>query len=62
MAKSSEREFTVVSLTATKDKETKGTYRFLIDENDEGISGSLYLRKDEHDLKKVSSIKLKVRV
>jgi hypothetical protein len=59
MAKNEPR---VISLSATKDKETKGTYRFIIDENDEGISGSLYLKKEDHDLKKVNNLKLKVRV
>lgn len=36
----------MATVTARKDKETKGTFRFSIEENADGISGSIYVSKE----------------
>jgi hypothetical protein len=40
------KEKIMATVTARKDKETKGTFRFSIEENADGISGSIYVSKE----------------
>ncbi len=35
-----------VTVKATWDRDTKNTHRYPIDENDQGVSGIIYIRKD----------------
>lgn len=48
-------------VTAIMDKETKNTYRYIIDENTKGISGSIYIDKETLE-EKVKKIDLKVKI
>ena len=49
----------VVLLKAKLDKETKRMHRYLIQKNDEGISGTIYIKKDEDGKKPQKTIKIK---
>lgn len=51
----------VFTMKAVCDKETKSTYRFIVAENDFGISGSLYVNKSVV-AKAPKTIGVKVRI
>jgi len=51
----------VIVATATMDKETKNTYRYIIDKNKKGISGSIYIDKETLE-EKVKKIDVKVKI
>jgi len=41
-------ETTVMKASATLDKVTKNKLRYVIDDNDEGIAGTIYLDKEDY--------------
>jgi hypothetical protein len=47
-------------VSATQDKVTKNTYRYIIDKNKKGVSGVIYLNKDEYD-DPPDKIKIKIK-
>lgn len=51
----------IIIVSATMDKETKNTYRYLIDKNKKGLSGSIYIDKEtlEESVKKID-VKVKI--
>lgn len=51
----------IIAVTATMDKETKNTYRYLIDKNKKGLSGSIYIDKETLD-ERVKKIDVKVKI
>ena len=50
----------VVTVSAKTDKTTKTKKRFIIEPNEEGISGTIYLDKD--DSKTVDEILIKIKM
>lgn len=59
MAKVSKKS-EVIRISATSDKETKSFFRFMIDDNEEGINGTIYISKS-NPLSKKKSIDIKIR-
>ncbi len=60
MAKVSKKSDGVIRISATSDKETKSFFRFMIDDNEEGINGTIYISKS-NPLSKRKSIDIKIR-
>lgn len=60
MSKASNKTTSVIRISATSDKETKSFFRFMIDDNDEGINGTIYISKS-NPLSKKKSIDIKIR-
>lgn len=60
MAKVSKKSDGVIRISATSDKETKSFFRFMIDDNEEGINGTIYISKN-NPLSKRKSIDIKIR-
>ncbi len=53
----------IIVVTATMDKETKNTYRYLINKNKKGLSGSIYIDKETlEDTVKRIDIKVKIDI
>ena len=65
MAKSDneEKEFVIVKVKAVMDKETKRMNRYLIDnDNEHGISGTIYMPKKEGKKKPQKRLQIKLKV
>lgn len=60
MAKVSKKSDGVIRISATSDKETKSFFRFMIDDNEEGINGTIYISKS-NPLSKRKFIDIKIR-
>ena len=65
MAKSDneDKEFVIVKVKAIMDKETKRMNRYLIDnDNEYGISGTIYMPKKEGKKKPQKRLQIKIKV
>ena len=51
-----------IKIKANFDKDTKTTKRFIIDDNEYGISGSLYIKKEDAGKANTLLIKVKSKV
>jgi hypothetical protein len=50
------------TMTATLDKVTKTAYRFIVDDNEYGISGALYVKQDSIKGDPPKKLGVKVRI